>query len=144
MKLKRLVLPFSIALLAGVIVTGIGGLIWLRSSPYWAGITLFTEANRVENFRAMDQIFPYRSVTTGKDVWKLAEAPHPLPETYVYEGETSRIDRFLKDTVTTGLLVLHNGAITHEEYRLGATETSQFTSWSLAKSVLSALIGIAL
>ncbi|MEM8994497.1 MAG: serine hydrolase [Acidobacteriota bacterium] len=41
-------------------------------------------------------------------------------------------------------MVIKNGAIVHEEYRLGADADSRFTSWSLTKSVLSALIGIAL
>ena len=45
--------------------------------------------------------------------------------------------------MTTGLLVVHRGDIVHEDYRLGADETFRFTSWSVAKSMLSALIGIA-
>lgn len=117
--------------------------LWLRNSPYWAGITLFADAHRAENFRTMDRIFPYRAVPRGADVWAFDAAPRPLPESYTFDGEARDLAAFLDRTETTGLLVVHARAITHEEYRLGADHTSPFTSWSVAKSVLSALIGIA-
>jgi pimeloyl-ACP methyl ester carboxylesterase len=117
---------------------------WLRQSPYWAGITLFSESHRVENFRAMDRVFPARAVPRAGDVWAFDHAPAPLPDTYTFEGEARDLAAFLDRTETTGLLIVHRGAITHEDYRQGADETSPFTSWSMAKSVLSALIGIAL
>ncbi len=117
--------------------------IWLRNSPYWAGITLFAEAHRAENFRTMDRIFPYREVPRGADIWAFTTDPRPLPGTYDFGGEARDLAAFLDRTETTGLLVVHAGAITHEDYRMGADEASLFTSWSVAKSVLSALIGIA-
>ncbi len=121
----------------------LAGFLWLRNSPYWPGITLFSEANRVENFRAMDRVFPYRTVARSGPVWDFGHDPRPLPASYDFAGGARELGAFLDRTETTGLLVVHAGAITHEEYRLGADETSPFTSWSMAKSVLSALIGIA-
>ena len=121
----------------------IAAFLWLRQTPAWAGITLFWEGYRVENFRAMDRVFPDRPVPRGDSVWAFDRAPAPLPETYAFDGATRDLAAFLDRTETTGLLVVHEGAITHEEYRQGADETSPFTSWSVAKSVLSALIGIA-
>jgi CubicO group peptidase (beta-lactamase class C family) len=131
---------WTLAALAVLILTAF---LWLRQSPYWAGITLFSESHRVENFRAMDRVFPARVVPRAGDVWAFDRAPVPLPETYTFEGESRGLASFLDRTETTGLLVVHRDAITHEEYRQGADETSPFTSWSMAKSVLSALIGIA-
>lgn len=144
MKSKRLLPRLGLAVLLLIVLSGISGAVWLRSSPYWAGITLFSEANRVENFRTMDAVFPYREIKAEASTWEFTEAPGPLPETYTFNGETHRIDAFLDETVTTGLVVVRGGAITHEEYRLGATEAARFTSWSMAKSILSALIGIAI
>ncbi|NYS26485.1 serine hydrolase [Rhodobacteraceae bacterium 2376] len=118
--------------------------LWLRNSPYWAGITLFAESHRVENFRAMDRVFPYRDIARSGAVWKFDRAPRPLPATYDFAGAEHDLGAFLDRTETTGLLVVHQGAITHEDYRLGADETAPFTSWSMAKSVVSALIGIAI
>ena len=119
------------------------GFLWLRQSPYWAGMTLFSDAHRAANFREMDRIFPFREVARGGSVWAFAQAPQSLPQNYDFYGETRNLAAFLAQTETTGLLVVHRGAITYEDYWLGAEETSPFTSWSVAKSVLSALIGIA-
>jgi len=129
--------------LAALAVLILAAFLWLRQSPYWAGITLFSENHRVENFRAMERVFPARDVPRAGAVWAFDRAPAPLPETYAFEGEPHNLAAFFDRTETTGLLVVHRGAITHEEYRQGADETSPFTSWSMAKSVLSALIGIA-
>jgi len=49
----------------------------------------------------------------------------------------------LDDTWTTGLVVLKEGVIVCEEYFRGNDEASQVISWSVAKSFVSALIGIA-
>ena len=129
--------------LALLLVLALAGFIWLRNSPYWAGITLFSDATRAENFRSMDRIFPHRPVARGDTVWPLEQAPQPLPRTYDFNGEARDLAAFLDRTETTGLLVIHRDTIVHEEYRQGADETSPLTSWSVAKSVLSALIGIA-
>jgi CubicO group peptidase (beta-lactamase class C family) len=122
----------------------LAGFLWLRQSPYWAGITLFAEDYRVENFRDMDRVFPSRPVARSGPVWEFDRDLRPLPDTYAFAGGEHDLGAFLDRTETTGLLVVHEGAITHEEYRMGADETSPFTSWSMAKSVISALIGIAL
>lgn len=140
----RLALKIVAGVLALVLLAVAGGFAWLVNSPYWAGITLFAESKRVENFRNMDQVIPALDVPAGALVWAFEEAPRALPETYVFEGQTRSVAAFLEDSVTTGLLVVHDGTIVHEQYRLGAAKTSQFTSWSVAKSVISALIGIAL
>lgn len=141
--LARRLIRITLWTIATLAVLAIAGFLWLRQSPYWAGITLFSESQRVENFRDMGRVFPARAVERGNSVWAFDRAPEPLPETYVFEGEQRDLAAFLDRTETTGFLVVHQGAITHEEYRQGADEASPFTSWSMAKSFLSALIGIA-
>ncbi|MEM8798117.1 MAG: serine hydrolase [Pseudomonadota bacterium] len=140
----RFLLRTALVLLSLVVLAGGGGYLWLINSPYWAGVTLFSEDKRVENFRAMDRVFPHKDVAKGESVWAFERDLRPLPETYVFEGTSKPIGEFLDDTDTTGLVVVRSGTILHEDYRLGADETSKFTSWSIAKSVLSALIGIAI
>lgn len=140
----RLGIRIALGALCVLILAGSGGYLWLRGSPYWAGITLFSEANRVENFRNMDRVFPYREVPAGSETRALPEDPRALPDSYVYDGSNRNTAEFLDATATTGLLVLHQGRIAHESYALGADASARFTSWSMAKSVLSALIGIAL
>lgn len=143
MTFGRRVLHITLWGLGGLLVLGLAGILWLRQSPYWAGFTLFAEPHRVENFRAMDRIFPSRPVPRNGSVWAFDADPRPLPTTYRYDGAEQDLAAFLDRTVTTGIVVVHLGAITHEAYHLGADETSPFTSWSVAKSIVSALIGIA-
>ncbi len=108
-------------------------------------LTLFNEDEIVENFRSFDKIMPVR---------RLTPSPNPLSypvgkkisitPVFVYEGKNMRSDDFIVDTKTTGLLVVQNDTIVYEEYRLGNTETTKNISWSMSKSFISALIGIAL
>ena len=139
----RLVVKIGLGLLVALSLAAAGGYMWLRNSPYWAGVTLFAEDARVENFRTMDKILPARDVPAGADVWAFGADLRGLPYTYRFEGAERSVAAFLDETVTTGLLVVQGGIITHEEYRLGASDTSPFTSFSVAKSVVSALVGIA-
>ncbi|MCH8530931.1 MAG: beta-lactamase family protein [Saccharospirillum sp.] len=144
MKVLKTALRISGWTLGTFFLVGVAAFLWLRQSPYWAGITLFAEGYRVENFRAMDRVFPYREVARADSVWAFDEGSFSLPSTYRFNGETREMKQFLEQTETTGLLVVQSGVIIHEAYRLGADEQSLLTSWSMAKSVLSALIGIAI
>ncbi|WP_299780619.1 serine hydrolase [uncultured Roseobacter sp.] len=144
MRIASRLMRIALGILILLVLAGGGGFLWLWTSPYWAGITLFSDGKRVENFRTMERVFPYRDVAASGSVWAFTSDPRPLPQTYRYNGELRDTATFLDETQTTGLIVVHDGVISHEEYRLGATGTSRFTSWSMAKSVLSALVGIAL
>jgi len=106
-------------------------------------IVLFEPNVVVENFRGMDQIFfDTKTVHAGDDVWVLDRAEAALPETYEYNGETKSIDEFLGKTWTTGMIVIYDDAIVYEEYFLGGDETARHISWSVAKSFVSAMMGI--
>lgn len=52
-------------------------------------------------------------------------------------------DSARKGTRTDGLVIIKSGAIVYERYGRGFTETNKHISWSVAKSVSSALIGVA-
>ncbi|WP_151704237.1 serine hydrolase domain-containing protein [Nitrincola alkalilacustris] len=144
MKALKILLKVIAGFMALILVIGLGAFVWLKQSPYWAGITLFSDAYRVENFRSMDRIFPHRTVASSGDVRVLQKQLMSLPKTYIFQGADRDTDRFLEQTTTTGLLVLHRDTIVYEQYWLGADENALLTSWSMAKSVLSALIGIAI
>ncbi|MFE7721877.1 serine hydrolase domain-containing protein [Nocardia rhizosphaerihabitans] len=63
---------------------------------------------------------------------------------YTFKGTDGTIDSFVSRNRVGGLLVLKDGAIVHEQYAMGNTETSRWTSMSIAKSVTATLIGAAL
>lgn len=64
--------------------------------------------------------------------------------TYVSEGETLTVTDTLTETVTRGLLILKQDKILYEEYLGGTNQATLFPSYSINKSMTSALIGIAL
>lgn len=105
---------------------------------------LFHPAERVDNFRQMDRIFPARPIHSSGESTAFARDERPLPISYQYKGRDRTLDKFLSEAEATGLLVIQNNVIVHERYFQGADETSRLTSWSVAKSVVGTLVGIAL
>jgi len=107
-------------------------------------LTLFEPNRIVENFRTMDRMFPCRTVRRGGPPHVFERAPADLPELYTYKGQTKRVEEFLNKTWTTGFIVIHDDRIVFEEYYRGNTDASRCISWSMVKSFVSSLVGIAL
>ncbi|HVU02527.1 MAG TPA: serine hydrolase [Polyangiaceae bacterium] len=104
---------------------------------------LFAPGSRIENFREMDAIFPAKTLTHARVPHRFQTVLRPLPASFRFGGKDVPVTDFLDRTVTTGLLVLRGETILTEQYFRGAREDSPLTSWSVAKSVVSLLIGIA-
>src|SRR5207247_2518552 len=54
------------------------------------------------------------------------------------------LDRYLSRNPATGLLVARGDTILIERYQYGRNDRHRFTSWSMAKTVTSMLVGIAI
>ena len=67
-----------------------------------------------------------------------------LPETYAFNGHTRSSESYLAETDTSALLVIHRGKILYESYWLTGGESVHWMSFSVGKSFLSSLIGIAI
>ncbi|MCC5988376.1 MAG: serine hydrolase [Pararhodobacter sp.] len=95
--------------------------------------TLFAEDRIVQNFSNMDRLFHHAEMSPG--------VPSPLPY-----GDEARMpagfERWLEEARVTAIVVLHEGRIVHEGYHLGTSAEDRRISWSIAKSVLSLLLGI--
>ncbi len=107
-------------------------------------IHLFDDDRIVENFRSFDAIWPTTVMPASANPHQYPKGEEMvLPDSFkFYDKDYSSID-FLKDSWTTGFLVIQNDTIVHEKYYLGNTESTRNISWSVAKSFISALIGIA-
>ena len=132
-------------LIVGVLLLvslGIG--VWKSREIYrfYKVVTLFDEGNIVENFRSMAEIFPYHEVKRADPVFEFSSAPQALPESFTYNGKVYNFAQLMKDTWTTGLIVIKNDNICFEEYYLGHTRDKLHISWSVGKSFVSALVGI--
>lgn len=70
--------------------------------------------------------------------------PWPLHDAYnTYELSVEQ-EKFLLDSRTVAFLVIKNDSILYEDYFDGFNETSKVNSFSITKSYMSALLGIAL
>ena len=66
-----------------------------------------------------------------------------LPDTYYFEGEELNLEQGLLHFKTDGLIVLHKGDLLYENYWNGNRPDSQHIAFSVTKSFVSALVGIA-
>lgn len=105
--------------------------------------TLFSADRIVSNFSNMKTMFLTDEIPRSGPVYEFGQAPAALPETFDFEGETLNTAAFMERTKTTSLIVIRNDQIEYEDYFLGTEPEDQRISWSIAKSFLSALVGIA-
>ncbi len=95
--------------------------------------------------RHMAEIFPSHVVNRGGPVSELPRAERELGGVrYRWNGSEHTLDEILARTYTTGFLVIKDGTIVYERYFGGADQNSSFTSWSVAKSFTSTLVGLAM
>ncbi|MGI5167815.1 serine hydrolase domain-containing protein [Spirillospora sp. CA-253888] len=67
--------------------------------------------------------------------------PRTLPATVPWKGKQVPVAEFLSTTRTNAFVVLRDGAVAHEWYREGVRSTDRMASWSVAKSLVSLMIG---
>ncbi|MFT5334490.1 MAG: CubicO group peptidase (beta-lactamase class C family) [Halioglobus sp.] len=103
----------------------------------------FHPDERVNHFRNMDKLYPSKLISKGYTPQPWPAANTALQASYRFNDEERDVADFLERTFTTGLVVIRDGTIVHEQYRLGETASSQHTSWSVAKSFVSTLVGMA-
>ena len=106
---------------------------------------LYNEKTIAKNFINIENIFSNISSPIPA-----SEKPHifetkefSLPEKYIFEGEELSLKDGLAHFHTDGLIILHDGKMLFEDYWNGNSKDSKHISFSVAKSYLSALFGIA-
>jgi CubicO group peptidase (beta-lactamase class C family) len=87
---------------------------------------------------------PVRAVNRGVEVTPLPAAANPPAIRYRFRNLGYTLDDYLEHQRVTGLLILKNGEVVAERYRYGRDDKARFLSFSMAKSVTSMLVGIAL
>ena len=97
-------------------------------------VLFWSQAEREAGFRAMDRITPHRTVAAGGDV-------RALPPGDFLDLD---VDAFMEAEKVAGLLVLQDGQLRLERYGLGFGPEGRWTSFSVAKSLTSTLVGAAI
>jgi CubicO group peptidase (beta-lactamase class C family) len=104
----------------------------------------------VHNFADLDdhRIFANRTVESARDVSALrtlSRVPRFVAEMRVPDerGATRRLDEYLDETRTAAFIVMRDDRIVYERYGRGFDERSLLNSFSIAKSIMATLVGIA-
>lgn len=103
------------------------------------------QATRVVGFRNTYRMYHGDVFSNqGAKPYLLTEASKKLNDvSYRLDGKPYKLADYLKNQSVTGLLVLKDGKIAYEYYGQGNTQQTLWTSRSVAKSVVSVLVGVA-
>ncbi|MBD0788345.1 serine hydrolase [Vibrio sp. Y2-5] len=93
--------------------------------------------------RSMETLFTTRLVARSGVVSELPKSQSPMVVSYQFKGETYTTEDFLDRTYTNALLVMKNGVIVYENYLNNMTPDTCHMGWSMTKSIVSTLIGMA-
>lgn len=131
----------KLALFGSLLATSMVGYKLIQN---YEALTLFHPKKRIHRFQHMNEVMPSRALTPPTKPFYFDRDEITKPITYTYKSKTKDLGSFLAQTTTTGFIVIQDDKIRYETYRLGSTSSSTFTSWSVAKSMISSLIGILL
>ncbi|HEY4029999.1 MAG TPA: serine hydrolase, partial [Caulobacteraceae bacterium] len=104
----------------------------------------WTPEEQSTHYRAMEAVFKTHVVKRGKTVHPLPVAKKQIAPTWTFDGKTWNVDSYMKANRVSGLLVLKDGKIVLEKYGMGRKPSERWTSFSVAKSLTSTLVGAAI
>jgi CubicO group peptidase (beta-lactamase class C family) len=108
------------------------------------GLTAMFAGDRFENFRHMDRFVPTSEMSPSSDPWDLGPNRDAIRFSGPFRGEPTSLEEFIALSKTSAFLVIKDGVVLYERYAHGDSRESLHTSFSVAKSFTSALVGIAL
>ena len=111
--------------------------------------TWFRTAHAVDGFSRLDAILPSTPVAAGRSVtpWRRPGfEPAIVYDGAPHAGGAGRfsIDDYLARNPVTGLAIAVGDELLVERYRYGRRDTHRFASFSMAKTVVAILVGIAI
>jgi CubicO group peptidase (beta-lactamase class C family) len=143
MKLKKIALSslgaIAIVATAGWLTLDKETRALLATLPTNANVLFWTQAQRDAGFRALDRL----PVLARSNVIPAGTTPLPLPPGPPLQLPLD-VDAFMAGQHSAALIVLHDGKVRLERYGLGFDANGRWTSFSVAKSITSTLVGAAI
>ncbi|MEP2989293.1 MAG: serine hydrolase [Parasphingorhabdus sp.] len=106
-------------------------------------ILFWTDDQRDKAFRMMDTLVPSNTIAAG-DSPQTIETGTALPKTFEVDGVQLSIDDYMENQRMAGLVIMQDGKIRMEEYRRDFAVDDRWTSFSVAKSLVSTMVGAAI
>ena len=135
--INKILIGIVIIILLGLVIYG------PKAIRVYNVVHLFDQDKIVNNFINMDKVFPSKPIKASSNPHIFNVRKFDLPEFYELEGKQHNLAEALDYFKSDGLIVLQNGDLIYENYWQGNSQNQPHISWSVAKSFLSALIGIA-
>ena len=132
---------FTLAIVAGIGWSAIGP-DWralIADAPQNTDLLFWEQSQREVAFKMMDKVPWMVKSTSIEPSVSVRELPNGEP----LEFDTD-MDDFFAEQHLAGALILHNGDVRYERYALGHSPEKRWTSFSVAKSFTSSLVGIAI
>lgn len=112
--------------------------------PSCVGLAYFREMRcRVGAFSNFENLVPSRIIAAPQSPSPLGRAVSEPSFRYTHIGKSLTLDQYLDAQPVTGFLIAWGDRILVERYQYGRTDKQRLTSFSMAKTVIALLIGIA-
>lgn len=101
--------------------------------------------NIARSYLAMDVYLPSKTVEKAAQSFSFPQSElKALPKDFVYNKTTYNTLKYIDSSFTQGFIFIQNDTIQYENYWRGQKEDRKHISWSMSKSYVSALFGIAI
>jgi CubicO group peptidase (beta-lactamase class C family) len=112
--------------------------------PGGAGVLTWTPAQQAWGYKHMELMNPSRVIKRGDKVHVLRKAAVQIDPRFDADGKSYNTASYMTAFRASGVLVIQDGKIILERYGLGRRPHDRWTSFSVAKSITSTLIGAAI
>jgi CubicO group peptidase (beta-lactamase class C family) len=106
-------------------------------------ILQWTPQQQLERYPAIEKTYKTTTIRKGTKVLDLPKADKQIDPKVTIGGKSQSLDDVMKANRISGVIALKDGKILLEKYALGRTPDQRWTTFSVAKSVTSTLIGAA-
>ncbi len=111
--------------------------------PTGSSDNMFERKYLVGDFSHFDKLFPADSISPSAKPWEFNAPVDSAEIRYRHAGEGYSITDYLNHLPITGLLIAKDDQILFEAYQYDRTPQDRLTSQSMAKTIMSMLLGIA-
>ena len=113
-------------------------------TPGTPSILAWSAQQQTDGYRSIETVYKVNTIKRGNRVHPLPMAEKQIDLTFDHEGKSWTVDAYMKAYNMSGVLILKDGKVLMERYGMGRKPTDRWTSFSVAKSVTSTLVGAAI
>jgi len=132
------------AVAAGLLVGGVAVRAQVPLKPGVPNVLTWTQGQQKAWYPAIETVYRVATIKRGTTVRTLPKAAQEIAPTFSHGGTTYSVDDYMKAYNVSGILVLKDGKILLERYGFGRRPQDRWTSFSVAKSLTSTLVGAAI